>query len=123
MKDDLRVIRIFGRDVTIDDKTKFVKWSYTADGKKFYQVKFMQECEKAPKKAGYYLISVKPSNVSLQKGKKRDNFQQNDTLWVRQCEDFKRDEEYAKVKEEEQRKAVDMALTSFELDEEENPFK
>ena len=122
-KKELRTIRIFGRDVNIDEKTKFVRWSYTNDGKKFYQVKFMQECEKCPKKSGYYLIKVKPENVSLQKGKKRENFQQDDTLWIKQCEDFVKDEAYQAKREAEQREAVDLALTSFDIEEDENPFK
>ena len=93
-----KTIRIFGKEKTVENEGKkntFVSFSYTKDGKTFYQVKFNQECENVPKKAGYWLITIDTEDVSKQRGKINSNGNKNnDILWISNIISKKKDEEY-----------------------------
>ena len=95
-----KTIRIFGKEKTVDNngvKNTFVSFSYTKDGERFFQVKFNQECENVPKKAGYWLITLDSEDVSIQKGKINSNGNKNnDILWIRNIAKKVKDEKYEK---------------------------
>lgn len=106
-----KIIRIYGKDKEVENdgvKNKFVSFSYTKDGVKFFQVKFNQECENVPKKSGYWLITINPEDVSIQKGKINSNGNKNnDILWIRNI--IKKEKDTAYEKEVADRKAKEIA--------------
>lgn len=89
----LKTIRVFGREITRKDGKKFTSYSYTNDGKKFYRVKFTQECENRPSKTGYVLMTVNTKDVSVQKPVKNDTYQ-TWYLWIKNVVSYQADEEH-----------------------------
>lgn len=104
-----KTIRIFGKEKTVgegDKKQKFISFSYTKDGKVFYQVKFNQTCDNVPKTEGYWLITLDSEDVSIKKVKPNENgFKNNDILWIanisKKVKDTVYEEEVAKRKRQE----------------------
>lgn len=96
-----KTIRIFGKEKTVENEGKkntFVSFSYTKDGETFYQVKFNQECENVPKKAGYWLIEVDTEDISKQRGKiNKNGNKNNDILWISNIISKKKDDDYEKA--------------------------
>ena len=109
-----KTIRIYGKEKTVENegkKNKFVSFSYTKDGEKFFQVKFNQDCENVPKQAGYWLITVDTEDVSKQKGKINANGNKNnDILWIRNIIKKSKDEEYEKAVAEKRSKEIEDIL-------------
>lgn len=102
-----KTIRVFGREV--EDKTgkKFIIFSYTKDGERFYQVKFKRTCLTVPSKRGYWLIKFDTINCQLQKVKAKESFKPNDILWLSETISVKKDEEYEKMRQEKINEALE----------------
>lgn len=100
---ELKTIRIYAKEVEKKDGGSFVKWSYTKDGQKFYEVRFTKECA-VPQKRGYYLAVVDKKNVNIKKTKEEVSvnpdtgettiFKPNDIMWIQALESIKADVEY-----------------------------
>ena len=109
-----KTIRIFGKEKTVENEGKkniFVSFSYTKDGETFFQVKFNQECENVPKKAGYWKITVDTEDVSIQKGKiNKNGNKNNDILWISNILKKEKDEAYEKEVAEKRAKRVQEVL-------------
>lgn len=93
----VKTIRIFGRERKDNDGKKFVVYSYTKDGKTFYQLKFRKECTMLPKETGYWLIEVDTNDCQVQRMKANKDFKPNDILWIKNITSVKRDSAYEEV--------------------------
>lgn len=100
-----KTIRIYGAEKTTqgENKKKFIKWSYTKDGKTFYEVKFTSECA-IPSKRGYYLLTINPKKVNIKVTKTKTYYNEetdslidikpNDIMWVQEIINIVPDKEY-----------------------------
>lgn len=70
-KTNAKMIRIYGKEKTKEDGSKYVEYSYTKDGETFYRVSFTNECMIRPTKPGYWLLNVDRTTVSLKKAQKK----------------------------------------------------
>ena len=80
-----KTITITTQEIKHDKKTFYV--SSSKIGEKWYKIKFRQECENAPKKAGKYHLTINFDDCSIEKGgvytnKKGKELQENDSIWV-----------------------------------------
>lgn len=78
-----RTFKITAKEVTKKDGAKFISCSAKI-GEKWYRVKFTQDCEGIPKKRGIYDLTVDSTHMSMQKGKVKDAYTENDILWIKE---------------------------------------
>lgn len=116
---DIKTI-IYGKEITTKDQKKFPAFTTTIKGA-YFSVKFVQDCEKYPKKAGVYELILKGSDYSIQKGKpyttKDGNTKTgNPTIWVRSC-DYRQltQEELDAINEERNKSFLDSYLTDEDM--------
>lgn len=85
-----RTFRISAKEIKKKDGTgSFISCSAKI-GEKWYRVKFTKDCERSPKKRGLYDLTVKSEHMSVQKGKIKDGFTENDILWISEIETLRR---------------------------------
>lgn len=82
-----RTIRVFGREKTRNDGTKYVEYSFTKDGDTFYRVSFTNDCSIRPTKVGYWLLKIDANTVSLKKAQQKTNkdgvkYMTNPTMFI-----------------------------------------
>ena len=101
-----KTIRIYAKQVKTE-KVNFLRFSYTKDGKKYYDVKFMQGSA-MPTESGYWLLTVDLNDVNTAKGKKREGskYEPNDVLWVKRAISLKKDVDFEKQRKEERLTAL-----------------
>lgn len=107
-----KTFRIFGREVKLE-KNNFTVWSYTNDGKTFYEVHFTKDCA-VPSKPGYYLVTAKLTDINIKKAKIKSftnpetgeitTLQPNDLMWIKSIISIVPDVEYT---EEVEKKRID----------------
>lgn len=79
-----RTFRISAKDIKKKDGSgSFISCSAKI-GDSWYRVKFTRDCESSPRKRGLYDITVDDNSMSIQKGKVRDAYIENDTIWIRE---------------------------------------
>lgn len=100
-------IRIFGREQTTQEGTSYIRYSYTTDGKTFYDIRFTKSCDKAPNGTGYYLITLDTDNVKPYKNKKEGG---NEVLKIFSVIDIEKDKKYEDLKKNERIKKVESIL-------------
>lgn len=85
-----RTFKISAKEIKKKDGTgSFISCSAKI-GDNWYRVKFTRDCERTPKRRGLYDITVNDDNMSIQKGKIKSPYAENDTLWVRVIDDIRR---------------------------------
>lgn len=103
-------IRIFGKEVKCKKSdNKFNKYTYTKDGKEFFEVKFTKECKIQPTGTGYILLDLLPEDCGIKKVKGEKDKKYNSILFIRNCSNIRIDKEYEeemKVKKLEEVKSV-----------------
>lgn len=112
-----KIIRVYGREVQLKDGGSFVKFSYTKDGKTFYDVKFNKGCDQMPTSRGYWLITVLSEDVNVQRVKHEKGVRTNDILWIKQVQDLKKDKVYEEVKNSIKQSEVNALLHDVRDDE------
>lgn len=108
----MKQIRIFARQVRTDKGLVFLKFSFTKDGEKFYDVKFNKTCELIPQGQGYWLLDLESINMNIQKVKKSKDskFIPNDVLWIKKVSKCVKDEAHEKEVEENRRAEIEAIL-------------
>lgn len=118
-KANVKVLRIYGKERTREDGTKYTEYSYTPNGKKFVKVAFTKECLTTPKEQGYWFIKVNVTDLSLKHGKERTGergtYLENDTMFVKNVLEVKRDVDYEKTRDARRAEEINELLA---LDEE-----
>ena len=109
-----KTIRVFGKELKTKEGRTFVKYSYTKDGKKFYDVHFGRQCY-VPSLTGYVLFELNSEEVSIQKGKtiinkKKEEVKTNDILWINKLDKATEDVEYNKQLAEKKLKELEEIL-------------
>lgn len=85
-----RTFRISAKDIKKKDGSgSFISCSAKI-GDSWYRVKFTQDCERSPRKRGLYDITVDYNSMSIQKGKVRDAYTENDTIWVKEIKKIRK---------------------------------
>ena len=90
------VLNIYGKKIETQ-KGKWIKFSYTKDGQKFYDVKFLND---SPKLNGYIKVVAKTSDVSIKKNNGRLNekgYTMNDVIFIKSIVSIEQD--YDKMEE------------------------
>lgn len=75
-----KTLNIYGKEYVSKSGQKFVAYSYTKDGKKFYRIKFRRDCNSIPNLKGYISLVVDSDYVSIQRAEKGSKL--NDILWI-----------------------------------------
>lgn len=86
MTNTQRQILVHAQEVKLDNK-KFITCSAEIN-KKWYKIKFTQDCEGAPKKRGLYDLIIDFDDCSIERGKQYTRKDgtigiNSDTIWVR----------------------------------------
>lgn len=116
---NVNVIRVYAKKVNYQGRY-FLSYSFTKNGKKFYDVKFRKEVRELPTGSGFWLVSVPKGmcNISKAKPDKKGHIW-NDVIWVQEVVSCVRDEKYEKAREDEKQQELDEL---FSIDDEELPF-
>ena len=75
------LLKVFGKEFTTKEGKKFIRYSYTNDGKVFYDVKFTRTCPYVPNLKYYVNIELELDDISIQKGNKKEH--KNPIMWIR----------------------------------------
>lgn len=109
-----RTIRIYGKEQTNPETNgKYVRYSYTPNGEKFYDVVFMDECQITPKKnqKDFLLVTIpnKRGAVSKKAGKLNEETGKvrNDTLFIYECLKVVQDTDYIEKRDAERQAEID----------------
>ncbi len=109
-----KIIRIYGKDAQTLDGNSYVRFSYTKDGKEFFDVKFNRTCEQMPTSKGYWLVTVMSEDCDIRKGKNKNS---NRVLWIRQIVNLKKDKEYEEFRNSIKQSEVNILLHDVRDDE------
>ena len=91
------LLKVFGKEFTTKEGKKFIRYSYTRDGKVFYDVKFNRTCPYVPNLKYYVNIELQLDDISIQKENKKEN--KNHIMWIKNFESVVQAEEDDKWKE------------------------
>lgn len=111
-----RTFRISAKEIKKKDGTgSFISCSAKI-GDSWYRVKFTQDCERAPRKRGLYDITVDYTAMSIQKGKVKDAYVENDIIWVKEIKRIRKytDEELNAMNAEKLNKVFGATLEEIE---------
>lgn len=85
-----RTFRISAKEIKKKDGSgSFISCSAKIGGF-WYRVKFTKDCETSPRKRGLYDITVDDNSMSVQQGKDRDEYRENDTIWIREIKKIRK---------------------------------
>ncbi len=105
----MKTITVFGKKFK-SRKTgiEFIRYQYSKDGVKFYDVKFTKDCATTPNLLGWVKITFDQTTSSIQRGKVNEGgVLGNDIIWVRNLVAYEQDEEYAKAHPSKKQKELD----------------
>lgn len=108
----MKTITIFGREMKSKNGQKWVKYTYVNKNGKWYQVKISSKSAmQLDGLTGYIKITFGVDDYFIKDGEVKNGFQNNDTIWVLELEDYVQDLE-AEAKAEERKKATAEARAS-----------
>lgn len=85
-----RTFRISAKEIKKKDGSGCFISCSAKIGNTWYRVKFTQDCERAPRKRGLYDITADDTAMSIQKGKVKDEYTENDIIWVREIKHIRK---------------------------------
>lgn len=126
MKNTQITLRVYGKERSREDGTKYTEYSYTPNGKKFVKVVFTKSCLTSPKETGYWFVTVNKEDLSIKQGKEkkseRGTYLENDKMFVKNVINVKKDEEYEKTREARRAEEINELLALDETLDKNLPF-
>lgn len=113
VKVEYNTMRVFAKARKNSKGKEFLTYSFTKDGKKFYDVRFRQSIDthNIPHNVGYWLLTIPKGQANIKKATPDENGKLwNDIIWVKECVKCVEDEEYEKKREQERNQEVDDLL-------------